>query len=223
MISLCFATRGRSEIFKQMCLSALETADEPNDVEFVSYHDHDDLSVYEYVGNHKEVFGERMSIILAANESQKIAEGPIYMYGADDMIFKTKGWDIKVKEVFKEYPDKVVLVCPDNDNWKVWKFGVTGFIHKNWIQTLGHFLNPHPDAQSADQWLNEVAGLIDRRVHLPDVVVEHINIRDEVHKEKNRRGRAEQYTKRYYLPEMAELRKKEAELLQKFIKNFKSK
>jgi hypothetical protein len=221
MISFCFATRGRPEIFKQMCLSALETADNPADIEFVSYHDNDDASVYEYVGNHKEVVGERVGVILGNIASQKIATGPIYMYGADDMIFKTKGWDTRVKEAFDQYPDKIVLVCPDNDNWRTWKFGVTGFIHKNWVDTVGHFLNPHPDAQSGDQWLNELSTKINRRVHLLDVIVEHINVRDRVHREKNRRGREQQYTKRYYLPEMAEMRSKEAKQLQDFIDNFK--
>lgn len=221
MISLCIATRGRPEIFKQMCMSALDMASNPDDIEFVGYHDSDDTSIYEYVGNHKEVVGERISIILAANEAQKIATGPIYMFGADDMIFKTKGWDTKVKEIFDQYSDKIVLVCPDNDNWGIWKFGVTGFVHKNWVDTLGHFLNPHPDAQSADQWTNEIAVAMDRRIHLKDVIVEHINIRDDVHREKNRRGLEQRYTKRYYLPEMVEIRKKEAELLQNFIDNFK--
>lgn len=220
MISICISTRNRPEIFKQMCLSALEMAFEPDGIEFVSYHDKDDTAVYEYMGNHKEVVGDRIGVILGNNASQKMATGTIYMYGADDMIFKTKGWDIKVKEVFDRYPDKIVLVCPDNDNWRIWKFGVTGFVHQNWIDTLGHFLNPHPDAQSADRWLNEVAVALSRRVHLTDVIVEHINIRDQVHKEKNHRGREQQYTKRYYLPEMAEMRKKEIELLNKFILNF---
>lgn len=221
MISLCLATRKRPEIFKKMCLSALDMALEPNDIEFVSYHDNDDNSVYEYIGNHQEVVGERIILNRAFNETQKIAKGDIYMFIADDCIFKTKGWDKRIKETFDEYPDKIVLVCPDNDNWGVWKFGVVGFLHKNWVDTVGYFLPPYKDGQSADRWLNAVAVEINRRVHLLDVIVEHVNIKDDVHQEKKIKGQKSKQTKRYWLPEMEEIRKKEIQLLRDFINKSK--
>lgn len=222
MISLCIATRGRPEVFKQTCLSAIETASDPNDIEFVSYHDNDDTSVYEYMGNHREVTGERSMLTLTQmfNECQKIASGHIYFFLGDDYVFKTKGWDNKIKETFEQYPDKIVLVCPDNDEWLRWKFGTIVCIHKNWVDAIGYAIPPYPYAQSSDRWMNEVALSIGRMVHLLDVKIEHLNIRDHVHKEKNQKGRESQQTKRYYLPEMADIRKKEAKLLQDFIKNF---
>lgn len=222
MISIILATRKRPELFKAMCLSALDTALEPNEIEFISYHDDDDDSVYEYVGNHKEVVGVAgaRTFNQMFNECCKVASGDIYMNIADDCTFRTKGWDKRVRETFDQYPDKIVFVAPDNEEWARWGFGVIGFLHKNWVDTLGYFINPHKWAESSDRWTNEVAVAINRRVHLLDVTVSHENVRDQVHKDKNKRGRESRQTKNYWLPEMDELRKNEAKLLQNFIDNF---
>src|SRR3989344_4010932 len=114
MISICLPTRGRPESFKKMCLSVLENAAEPDDIEFISYHDKDDTSIYEYVGNHKEIIGERIIQSAMFNECHKIATGPIYMFMVDDMIFDTKGWDKSVKEVFDRSSDKIIFVFPSD-------------------------------------------------------------------------------------------------------------
>jgi len=226
MISLCFATRGRPEIYKQMCQSALDLADNPDNIEFISYHDNDDLSVYEYIGHHKEVIGpgsgeNKLNIIQMANECQKIATGPIYMFGADDIVFLTKGWDKRVLEEFEKFEDKIALVCPDSIDWGIWKYGTMGFLHKNWIDATGYFLCPIDGAQVGDRWLNDVAMGINRRVHMLDVKTHHNNVRDHVHRRKNRQGRNEQWTKKYWLPKVVEVRERDIRVLKEYIENFK--
>lgn len=221
MISILTPTRGRPEHYKEMCLSALRTASNPGEIEFVSYHRNDDKSVYEFVGNHKEVYGDLENIPLKSNECHKVAQGPIYVLLGDSGRFETQGWDQRIKETFDQYPDKIVMVSPDNERWKIWGFGTIVILHQNWIDAAGYLNAPWPDAQSSDRWTNEVAVAINRRVHLLDVTVNQLNIRDRVHYEKNKKGRREQYTKRYWLPEMAELRRQEAERLQNYINTHK--
>jgi len=204
-----------------MCVSALEIASEPDDIEFVSFHDNDDVSVYEYVGNHKEVRGERTeyNINMMANECCKIATGDIYYFGNDDSIFETKEWDKRVKETFEKYPDKIVLVCPNNGTWNTWRFGTEAFVHRNWIETVGYILAPYPHAVGADRWINEVAVALGRQVYLEDVKKKHLQVRDRVHYEKSKRG--SQLQKGYGLPEMVEARQRDIRVLQEFINNFK--
>lgn len=221
MISICLPTRERPDAFKAMCRSALDMASDPNDIEFVSYHDYDDQSAYEYIGNHTRIVSGKLLPTQMYNECYKLAKGPLYLFLPDDIVFETKDWDKQVKGVFDRYPDKIVLVCPDNSDWITWKFGIIYVLHKNWIETVGYPMSPLPEAQSSDRWINEVALTINRRVHLLTMRVNHINVRDRVHRDKNQRGRESQQTKRYYLPEIAEIRKKEAQLLQNFIDNFK--
>lgn len=214
MISICLATRKRPEPFKKLCQSALLLADNPKNVEFVSYHDDDDRTKYEYFGNHREVIGPRsIDIFKMANECQKAATGPIFMFTADDFYFETPHWDTEVLKEFEKYQDKIVLVCPDGDSWFRWAWGPVGFVHKNWIDALGYLLPPCDGGQAADKWLDELARSIGRNVRLMSVVVQHTNRKDFIHRKKNARCREGRWTWKYRQPDMIEQRKKDAEKL----------
>jgi len=184
MISVCLPTRGRPESFKKMCTSMLETADNPNDLEFVSYHDLDDPAVYEYVGNHKEVIGERLyNYSQMWNECAKIATGDLYLYQADDIQFQTKGWDTKVKEAFNEYPDKILFVF-FNDQRHPSSQACIYCVHKNWIDAVGYLTPPFFSSHLPDNWVNNVAKGVNRRKYLEDVLIRHIYIdTDQTHKD----------------------------------------
>lgn len=183
MISICLPTRGRPDFFKIMCMSVLKTAANPEDIEFVSYHDTDDTSVYEYVGNHKEVIGERIVQSQMYNECFKVATGPIYMFGVDDIVFYTKNWDKVVKNVFDKSVDKIVFVHPNDEDFGE-RLGVMGFLHKNWIDALGYFMPPYFAAWYADNWITDIANLINRKVFLSQIIVKHLNpTQDQTHKE----------------------------------------
>jgi len=217
MISICVATRKRSECFKRLCATALSLADNPDGIEIVSYHDSDDDTHYEYIGNHKEVIGPRgIDIFRMANECQKVAAGPIYMYTADDFYFVDKGWDTEVLESFDKYEDKIVLVCPDGRFWKNWKIGVVGFLHKNWVDTVGYLLPPYDGGQAADKWVNELAVAINRRVRIRSSVI-HSNEKDETFHAKNSRCFRGKWTRKYSTPELIEQRRIDAEKLNNYI------
>ena len=48
------------------------------------------------------------------NRCYEISSGDIVMHCGDDIRFRTKGWDTKVLNKFKEYKDKIVLVYGDD-------------------------------------------------------------------------------------------------------------
>lgn len=225
MISICVPTRGRPEFFKRMCLSSLKNASNPNDIEFVIYRDNDDNSIYEYFGNHQEVVGDRINHSQTFNECYKIAAGPIYMLGADDMVFYTKEWDIRVKEAFDQSADKIIFAYP-NDRYARSRFGTNPFLHKNWIETVGYFAPPYFAAWYSDYWLNDVATKINRRVFLRGAVIKEIGIDehagqiDDKTQEEYDKRKHEYNCKGIYLSKEDE-RKKNAELLQYFIDHFK--
>jgi len=198
-------------------------ADDPGNIEFVSYHDDDDDSPYVYYGKHKEVWGNReIEIFNMANECQKIATGPIYMFTADDFYFETKGWDTEVIKAFDQYDDKIVLVCPDGKYWRNWRIAVIGFLHKNWVDTVGYLLPPYDGGQAADRWVNSLAVKLDRRVRL-SIKIEHTNLKDDVHHEKNRRCRKQKWSQKFWSPESEAIRIKDAEKLRSFIDRYNSK
>lgn len=221
MISMLMPTRGRPESFKRMCLSVLENAVEPNNIEFVIYRDNDDASVYEYFGNHKEIIGEKINHMQMYNECLKIAAGPIYMSAADDIVFYTKDWDKYVMDAFDNSADKIIFVFA-NDQYYRSSFGQVYFLHKNWIDTLGYFLPVYFAAQYGDNWMNDISFKINRRVFLRPVVVKHLcdeNYTDQTHIEYLKKGR-QSNAKAIYRSKEAE-RAKDAQLLQNFIDNFK--
>lgn len=220
MISIILPTRGRPESFKKMCFSVLENAAEPNDIEFVSYHDTDDASMYEYIGNHKEVVGDRIVYSQMFNECYKIAAGPIYMFAADDMVFYTKEWDKRVREAFDQSVDKIIFVHP-NDCYYRSTLGVFGFLHKNWIETVGYFIPPYFPAGLVDWWINDLANNIHRRVFLREVRLRHLSLHDDqTHREYDQNTKNS--IKIYHSTEKQDERVRGAQLLQSFIDNFKT-
>jgi len=213
MISICVATRKRPKCYERLVDSALTLSDNPSNIEFVSYHDLDDDSVYEYKGNHFEIYGDRgIDIFKMANECQKKATGPLYMYTADDFYFVDKGWDTEVINAFDKYEDKIVLVCPDGAFWRNWRIGVVGFLHKNWVDTVGYLLPPYHGGQAADRWVNELAVSVKRRERINSRVV-HSNEKDETFHAKNSRCFRQKWTRKFNSPESVEQRRLDAEKL----------
>ena len=223
MISICYPTRGRPEIFKRSCLSILDSASNPNDIEFITYHDSDDASIYEYLGNHKEVVGDRIIQSAMYNECYKLAAGPIYMFAADDAIFHTKGWDMKVLEAFDTTPDKIMFVHPDERGHNFGsRFGTVGFLHKNWIDTVGYFLPPYFEAELVDNWINDIAINISRKYFLRDMIIELLPIDDDItHVEYMKKGRETNAQAIYRLK--TEERMRDTRKLEAFIRDFKHK
>jgi hypothetical protein len=216
-ISILVRQKGRAEMFKNMQLSALAMATHPDDIEFVTYIGDDDNEIYEYLGDHKVIKGDPTFNNNAYNACQKAATGNIYMWMANDFTFDTKDWDTFVLREFEKYPDKIVLVCPDVNNWENWGHGVVGFLHKNWVEAVGYFMPPYDGARSHDKWWHEVASSINRAVRLMDMHVTDLNAHDEMHKRKNQQALKEGWTKMYHSPEMVEARKREIQALKNYI------
>jgi hypothetical protein len=218
-ISILIRQKGRAEMFKNMCLSALEMATHPENIEFVSYVGDDDNEVYEYVGNHKVIRGDPAYNNNGYNACQKAASGDIYLFIANDFIFQTKDWDTLVLKEFDKYPDKIVYITPEDEDKSTQRlgYGIIGFLHKNWVDAVGYYMPPYEGARSHDKWLAEVAKSIGRYVHLPTMQVKHLNEKDEMHRQKNKRGLKEGWTKMYSSPEMVEARQREIKALQEYI------
>jgi hypothetical protein len=216
MISICTPTRGRPEAFKQMSLSLLENASDPNDIEFVVYRDLDDESVYEYFGNYKEIRGKRLYADPTYNECQKVATGPIYMIMPDDIIFETKGWDEQVRDAFNKSADKIIAVYFNNGSLS--NCGVS-CLHKNWIDIVGYLLSPDL-VRRGDVWINQIAKNLDRRVCLDEVIYRDQRItEDQTHLEYQTEYERTRCYRRYHL--MRDRRNRDAQLLKNFIDNYK--
>lgn len=200
-----------------MCVSALETAADPDNIEFVCYRDIDDKTKYEFVGNYIEIIGKRVPGCDMLNDCQKIATGDIYMLMSDDFVFETKGWDKTVLDTFDKYPDKIVLVWLDDNCYRS-RFAQSLFLHKNWVDTVGYFAAPYFATQYIDNWWNDIASIIGRKEFVRHFVVRHNWVADdETHAEYMERSKQSKSRAFYNSMEMQEKRKIDAGKLQRFI------
>jgi len=242
MISFLCPTRGRPENVSTLMRSALETASNPRDLEFVFYVDKDDKHTYQRLvsnplfivtvpdGKEHEVQtrwvgGERIVLSQMWNECYKVATGPFYYHMGDDNVFQTDGWDTQLLEAFEKYPDRILFAHgKDGSPHDATGFGTHGVIHKNWVETVGYFVPPYFSSDYNDTWLNEVSRAIGRHVCL-DYMVEHMHPNfgkaefDQNHQERLARQQADNVDGEYW--SRATEREADAQKLREFIINYR--
>lgn len=221
MISILLPTHKRPEWLRRMMNSATVTAH--GEIEFVIYVDDDDDSYSredDYLQDATIIRGPKIPISDMWNMCQEQATGPIYMQAADDILFTTDGWDVKVKQAFPE--DGIAMVfANDGHPSRGDNHGTHPFVHKNWVDAVGYFLPPGYVADWSDQWLNDVARDIGRHIYLPDVWIEHLHpalgkaIYDKTYLEADVKRAKERPDELYFSKEEQEKRKTDAELLRK--------
>lgn len=177
MISVLVPTRNRPHSINRLVTSAFETA--ATEIEFVVYVDDDDpareenLDVLNRPGV-QVIGGSRVVLSEMWNRCWEHSSHDVAMHCGDDIIFRTANWDTRVLETFDEYPDKLVFVHGE-DGFQHERIGTHGFLHANWVRTLGYFVPPYFSSDYNDLWLTEVADALGRRRYLPDVYTEHMH------------------------------------------------
>jgi hypothetical protein len=193
LISVLCPTRNRPENVERLIQSIHDTATDKVEVVFRTDDDaplHRDFLASERI---IEECGPRITLSQMWNEAYAASHGEIVMQCGDDIVFRTRGWDDRVREVFAGIPDKVALVYGDDLMHGV-KHATHGFVHMKWVDTVGYLTPPHFSCDYGDTWLMEVGLLLGRLVYLPDVVTEHMHPAagkaswDQSHQERLARG-----------------------------------
>lgn len=203
-ISILCPTRGRPESMKRLLASIMDTATVLPEIVF--YIDEDDqlsLNTMNEIGASQVrcVIGERITLSKMWNRCADVATGEILMQCGDDIVFKTNGWDDQVRRAFAAFPDRLVFVHGDDGVYKE-RFGTHGFLHRNWVETVGYMSPPYFSSDFADTWLNEVSNRLNRRIYLP-FVTEHMHplagkgTWDKTHKERLERGKQDNVEQKY--------------------------
>lgn len=175
MISILVPTRNRPDNIIRLWESIKDTADNLDDIELITYIDNDDTSYESLNVPMTRVRGDRIVLSEMWNKCYEASRGEILMHCGDDLVFKTKGWDTKVKDKFDEFSDRIVFVF-GNDGSGVHdgNFGTHGFLHRRWVEAVGYFVPPYFSSDYNDTWLNDVARIIGRHVHI-DILTEHMH------------------------------------------------
>jgi len=174
MISFLIPTRGRLGFLQRFVKSVLNTADNPENIEFIVYVDEDDSSYDKWNCPKQVKIKKGIRKNLSQCHDYQRATGSIYFIGGDDAIFHTKGWDSKVLAEFEKYPDKILLVYGDDGNPEDNGNATMPFIHKNWTKAVGRCLPPYFSGDFSDTWLTYLADGVGRKVKI-DIYTEHIH------------------------------------------------
>lgn len=178
-IDLLVASRGRPHRLHEMIASAYKTATHRGALQVLVRVDEDDPHVYDYTTVLAEgwlvryIKGARKPVPALMGDLQSLSHAPILFQGSDDILFRTDGWDERVRGVYRQWPDRLFIASPNSG------FGRDKCEHfaysREWARIVGtegwtefrHFY--------LDQWMEELARPLGRWVFMRDVVAEHMH------------------------------------------------
>ena len=181
MITFLCPTRNRPQGLRRLIESAIRKASGHMPIAFGFYIDDDDDISEKAIKNIQSdtradlwfIRGPRLhKLSEASNILARATSGGIMFFCGDDVEVSTINWDRYVYEEFSKYSDKILLVYGD-DGIQHSKLATHFFIHKNWVNILGHVLPPVFTGDWVDNWVTEVASLLGRIKYLPDVKLPH--------------------------------------------------
>lgn len=219
LISVLLPSRGRPDLLNEMLASLWATVAHKRFVEVLVYVDTDEIDSYFSKIMHPVQlhFGPRRLLSECWNELADLCGGEILMHAGDDLVFRTPGWDQQVRDAFAAVPDRIALVQGDDLSPNRDALATHGFVHRKWVDAVGHFLPPLFSCDWNDVWLTEVADQIGRRIKVP-AVIEHNHYSfekrpmDKTDQEREERGREDdvvglyQRTAKERLSDVAKLR-----------------
>ena len=100
------------------------------------------------------------------NDCYDWCTGEIVMMGADDVECQTEGWDTVVRDTFKLYPDRAVLVYGTDGHWGS-TFATHPFLSREAINVLGEVCDGRFHHAYADRALWDIYTSINRTHYIP--------------------------------------------------------
>lgn len=178
--SILCPSRKRPESLRRLIDSIISTTHSLDSIELLVYVDEDDfLTQPGNFANHSFVNffrGPRLWMSLAQNVLFAQSSGSIIMACADDFVFKSHDWDVKVKEVFESKEDNFWLVYGNDLGKHAGKISTHFFLHRDWPSKVGYWVIPGR-ASLWDLWVYEIATKLDRTIYLEAIQFEHLNFR----------------------------------------------
>lgn len=177
MISVLLPTRKRPNQLEHMIKSLKEVS--CKFPEICIYVDNDDRAMIDklnyFVDNYGVVcsIGPRLIFTDYWNKCYEKATGDILMMAADDIVFRTSGWDVMVEEEFAKYDDKIIAVC-GHDTYIGVCIPSHPILHRRWVETVGYFSPPGFAHGACDYWIDDVSKFIQRQRFLP-FITEHMH------------------------------------------------
>jgi hypothetical protein len=181
-ISLLCPTRERVAMAETYIRSAFTTATYPKRVELLLYVDNDDLELKNYQAMVEKYATKRLKVYVIAGPPISVSQswthlaerstGHYLAMGNDDLVYVTKGWDVRLEEEAAKYPDDIFCMW-FNDGLKKETHCTFPIISRKWYNTVGYFSPGIFEFFFNDTWIMKIGEKIDRMHYVDDVIVEH--------------------------------------------------
>lgn len=192
-ISLLCPSRERLNKFITFTSSVFSTVNDINNIEILLGVDDDDPKIDSYKRIAKNLNFVTLIIFKSKlfkeeglsglwNIMAKKSSGDIIAMVGDDMIFKTVEWDAKIIETFKQRKDNIYLVhCndgmrgPGNKYAAVEPLAVNSFIHRDYIDAVGRYVQTEEPNIFQDTYLDTLFKTLGRKIYYHDIIIKHLH------------------------------------------------
>lgn len=180
MLSILIPSRGRPDLCKKAIASAKATAE--GELEILVYVDDDDPTKSKYeeaiIGPHKESSEAILHL-------STLAKGDLMMFGCDDFIWKTKGWD----RIFKaRMPAHGLSILYYMDRPGAAK-AINPVFTRKWVELTGLF-PAYFKHFGADTWVIDTARRAGQLIAVKEVLIEHQKVEDDTYRQSRSSGDA---------------------------------
>lgn len=181
-IALCVPTRERPQRLAAMIRSAQSTARGPADLEWLFYLDDDDRLSEPAIdaalgqGQAQIVRGPRLRDQSYWNRLAEAAASDLVFLGADDLEFRTPGWDELICATCSGHARGGVGMVWADDGDLGQRLATHPFVSRAWIEAVGFFVPPYFERCFVDLWIFELAVLTGLGAYVPDALIEHRHV-----------------------------------------------
>lgn len=181
--SFIIPTRGRPEFLSRLCDSIRSHTSHLDQLEIVFVMDSDDQPSLQFETTGLNIRKVEVAPGMAMGElnmaGYRAASGRYLMLLNDDVVLRTPGWDDRVLEIFRSYPDGMVLVHI-NENIFRERLCTFPFLTRTFCEMAGGICPSGYVRYRIDDHIHNVFDLLTvlgarRRIFLPYVVFEHEN------------------------------------------------
>lgn len=183
-ISILTPTRERVEMCERMIQSVIDTVNHPERIELCFHVDWDDPQHENYLEMFKKYKDNPCQLIYSVDEPMSVSKswnliaeycsGDILKMGNDDIIYQTKGWDDKLDEEVKKFPDYIYVIW-FNDGKRRKKLSTFPIVSRKWYDVLGYFTPGVFEFYYNDTWIWDIARQLDRLHYLDHISMPHLH------------------------------------------------
>lgn len=201
-------SRGRPELCKRSVGQAKENA--TGEIEILVYVDSNDPEIEAYK-KQDVIIGPPMHSGKAIKHLSTLAKYDMMMFGTDDLVWHTKGWDEKFRNAMPEHGLSVLYPSTlPNQNAKA----MVPVFTRKFVEATGLFPD-YFEHFGPDTWVVSIARLAGTLQHVKEVYIEHQKVHDVTYS-RSRSGGDSTRAKKYLDGSQDEL-KKLAEKLKRLI------